>query len=91
MAAAYKYAIGEGEQPQELRTLYLIERFGVKAILNRDYLGRREINRMLLVENIVDAQKQMSKSDNWSQWANDNKELYEILEKARKAAKDNNG
>jgi hypothetical protein len=91
MAAAYKYAIGEGEQPQELRTLYLINRFGVKAILNRDYLGGHEINKMLLVENIVDAQKQMSQSDNWSKWSLDNKELYEILEQARKLYKDNNG
>jgi hypothetical protein len=91
MAAAYKYAIGEGEQPAEVRTLYLIERFGVKAILNRDYLGKHELNRMLLIENIIDSQRQMSKSDNWSQWAIDNKELYEVLEKARKASKDTNG
>lgn len=88
MVAAYLYATGEGEQPRELKDLYLIDRFGVKAVMNRDYLGRKEINRMLLAENIVDGYKQMNKSDNWSQWANDNKELYELLEKARKLAKE---
>jgi len=86
MAAAYAYADG-GPQPEELRNLWLIERFGVQAILNRPYLGSKELKSMLLAERVYNAYKDREKSTEWATWALDNPEDAELLEFARKQVK----
>ena len=85
MAAAYAYADG-GLLPKELRTLWLIDRLGVQAILNRPYLGSRELRTMLLAERVYNAFMEMKKTD-WGTWALANPEDAEMLDSARKEAK----
>jgi len=87
MAAAYAYADG-GPQPEELRRLWLIERFGVQAILNRPYLGSKELKSMLLAERVYDAYKDREKSTEWATWALSNPVESELLDFARKQVKD---
>ena len=86
MAAAYAYADGSQPQPKELRTLWLIGRFGVQAILNRSYLGSKELQSMLLAENVYKAYNEMKQTD-WATWALSNPEDAKMLDFARKQAK----
>jgi len=87
MAAAYAYADG-GPQPEEIRRLRLIERFGVQAILNRPYLGSKELKLMLLAERVYNAYKEREKSTDWATWALSNPVESELLSFARKQVKD---
>ena len=87
MAAAYAYADG-GQQPEELRNLWLVERFGVQAIFNRPYLGSKELKSMLLAERVYNAYKEMKNSTDWATWAIDNPDDARLLDFARKFAKE---
>ena len=88
MAAAYAYAEGSGKKPQELIDVQLIDRFGVEAIKNRKYLTKREVESMLLSENVVNRYRERSESENYAQWVSDNKEMHKMLEHARKQAEE---
>jgi hypothetical protein len=81
MAAAYAFADG-GQQPKELRELWLIERFGVEAIKNRSYLGAKEIKSMLLAENIYNAYNEREKSTNVAEWTQSNPDKADLVHAA---------
>lgn len=69
-----------------------IDRFGVQAVLRRDYLGAGEIMAMNVCDNIVSAYESRSRyrdkdgKDNWVEWARENPELSAILTHAEIAA-----
>ena len=85
MAAAYAHADG-GPQPEELRDLILIERFGVQAIKNRTYLGAKELQNMLFAERVYDAKKSRETSQNVVEWDTSNPERADLIYAAYKEA-----
>ena len=82
MAAAFAYADGGHERPEELHRLHLIDRFGVEAVMNRKYLGAAELRSMLITENIVEWYRERDKS-NLAEWAASNPEKAQALFDAR--------
>ena len=64
----------------------MIDRFGVQAVMNRPYLGAIEINRIYAAENIANAYRMKTGSDDWAKWAQENKEIAEKLAFAEKFA-----
>jgi len=88
MATAYAYAEGSGSQPIELRNIRLIDRFGVEAIKNRSYLSKREVESMLLCENVVNRYNDRKDAETWATWISEHKEEQEMLEHARKQAEE---
>lgn len=85
MAAAYAHAEG-GPQPKEIRTLRLIDRFGVRAVLDREYLGAVEMRMMLLAENILTWYEERDKASSFVEWQNSNPDKADMLEFARAEA-----
>lgn len=81
MTAAYR----EAEDPDvsglsdDLQKLWLIDRFGVRAVLGRDTLYAHEITRMIAAENVYKALRSRTNSDDWAKWASDNKRAAELL------------
>lgn len=49
-----------------------IERFGIEAITGRRQFYFGELNRMLYADNIANAFKARSRSDNWTEWTRNN-------------------
>lgn len=88
MGAAYAYADGNGNAPNEITLDNLIGRYGVQAVMNRAYLGAGEINRMTVVRRIVDAYHARAQSENAAAWARDNHGDNVLLIRAMKAVDD---
>lgn len=86
-AAAYRSADG-GELSPELRMLYYIREFGTQAVMGRPYLGYGELKRMKTAEYITYIFKEREKQENVSIWATNNKDDFELLEEARRNAKE---
>ena len=86
MAAAYAYADG-GQMPAEIRLLREVDRFGAQAVFGRT-LGAKEIRRMMIAENIVNAYRARAASENWAAWETDNPQVAALLNAAMKAAID---
>ena len=87
MASAYANAEG-GHYSKELEDLYLIERFGVQAIKNRQYLGKKELKDMLLAEGVKNSYLEKENSDNVVEWIETNPERADLVHAAYKAAKE---
>lgn len=84
--AAYRYAEAAKDKqgrppppPPQINDLTYIDRFGVKAALGREVLSYREMNEMLLSENIVKYYHGRKSSDNWDQWATAYPQGHELL------------
>lgn len=67
MAAAYRYADGDGQKPGELILADYVDRFGAQAVLGR-LMTANELRRIVVVENIVHAYRRRQASDNWPEW-----------------------
>lgn len=80
---AYHAAEGVG-QSVELSKLYLIGRFGVKAVLWRDTLGFGEMKRMNEAERVYNAKRANANAENWAEWAKKNPEEAELLARVEK-------
>lgn len=87
MAAAYQYADG-GRPSREIRLSQYIQRFGVNAVLGRP-LYAREIYRITIAENVVNAFRSFRASQNAAEWARGNPEMAALLNKARLMAEKN--
>ena len=66
---AYRYAESGKHPPYERLYLAYIERFGVKAVFGRDVLSLGEIQRMLIVDDVVNAYRMRKATKNWAEWA----------------------
>lgn len=86
MTDAYHEAEGVGHS-RELTLLRLVERFGAPSVLGRP-LYAREIIRMNAAENVYKAKYTSEHSDNWAEWARENKHAAELLAKVTKLAED---
>jgi hypothetical protein len=83
MAAAYRYAAGDGPKPDELEMLHRIDRWGVMAVMGRPTLGARETGHMLLCENIVNWYRaREADRDGWAKWEHDNPDKARVLQEA---------
>ena len=82
MTDAYHEAEGVGHC-KELTLLRLVDRFGAQAILGR-MLYAKEIIRMSAAENVYKAKTANDKSENWAEWARENKHAAELLAKVLK-------
>ncbi len=81
--------MGEGGPvSDELSTLALIDRFGVRAVLGDRVLHTGEMLRMLRAETIVKAYREREQAPNWAEWAQRNANVSTILNAAMKAAED---
>jgi len=89
-AAAYAYADG-GPISREMLLLSYIDRFGVPAVMGRDYLGAGELRRMVTAENIVEAYHARLATNDWAEWAKANKSMSRLLNEAAKLAGYTNG
>lgn len=78
IAAAYRYADGEGDLPRELELLSYIDRFGL-GIFGRAP-GVRELRAMTYAENVVKAYRERAKAENWAAWASANPGKARLLE-----------
>lgn len=78
IAAAYRYAAGEGKMPRELETLRYIDRFGL-GVIGRPP-GAGEMRRISIAERVVKAYQDMNKSDNWAAWASAHPNDAKLLE-----------
>lgn len=83
---AFLYAEGAPDEsenhpplPYDLAIIGYIDRFGVKAVLGRDVLAYREIQRMLTSEHVYTAYISRQMSKNWEKWAKDNPKADELL------------
>lgn len=83
IAAAYRYADGRGEMPDELMLLSYAERFGAEMVFGR-LPTFKELRRMILAENVVSAYKSRAASDNWVFWSQENPEQDALLVLAMK-------
>lgn len=89
-AAAYRYAEDSrhAAQPPELTKLAFIDRFGPLALT----LPYAEMVRMITTESIVKAYRARKASEDWAEWAGQNKAANEMLNEAMLAAReDDNG
>jgi len=77
MAAAYAYAVDEGEAPRELVLMRYIDRFGL-GVLGRTP-GAGELRRMSMADRVVRAYQMRQKSGNWPAWAEADKEGARLL------------
>jgi len=64
----------------------LIDRYGVKAVLRRDYLGYGEILQINAAERILRLHREMQTFSDWSAWSRQNKDGAAYLLCAMKAA-----
>jgi len=86
------YASGDGPCPQELVQKSYIDAFGVMAIMGRPVLYAREIQHMIVLDNIVNAYRSChgyrdsEGHENWPEWASQNSTLSRILIDAEEAA-----
>lgn len=87
MAAAYKYANGDGPKPNELVMSFYLNRFGAQAVLGRP-MGAGEMRRIVVAENIVNAYRNRQAADDWVKWAQDYPDEAALLNGAMKAAND---
>lgn len=94
MGATYLYAEDSAQwpQPEQLNLLWMIDRFGVMAVLGRPTLSAREIRDMLTAENVFDAYREMKaaekKEGGWTDWAKANPQKDRCLKQAMMAAHD---
>ena len=77
MAAAYIYADG-GPLSTELSLSQQINRFGTYAVMGRP-LYAKEINRLMMSENIVRLYQERLNSPNWAAWASENPDGSALL------------
>lgn len=83
IAAAYKFAVGDGDMPQEIEMGRLIDRFGAQAVLGRP-MGAKEIRRIMAAEYVLNAYRSMTSSENYAAWVNDHPQEAELLSQAAK-------
>jgi hypothetical protein len=88
MTDAYRYAAGGGHKPHELQLYDFIQRFGYQAVAGSRVLSAREVYRMNAAVNIRDAKQSKMTSDNWAQWAKENKLASELLVDVEKMLQD---
>ena len=86
IGAAYRYADDGGTPPREIVLASLIEDYGVAAVMNRNYLGAGEINRMRTAKAVIRIYQERQKAQNWAAWARENPEDCGFLNSAMKAA-----
>lgn len=67
--------------PQELLQLNYIDRFGAQAVMGRN-LGYKEMQHMVLAENVVKAYEDRNKSKSWASWAKEHPEKAQLLAEA---------
>ena len=82
MADAFVFAEG-GPPSREIRLLQQIDRFGIAAVLGRK-LYAREIYRMRVAENIVNAYRAQEATNNVAVWASENRQSAKLLNRARR-------
>lgn len=87
MARAYRYAEGGGPMPLEIEALRHIDRFGAQAVYGRP-LGYGEALRLMCAENVVQAYQSRAAYPDWTTWAQDNEQANRLLNRAAKAAND---
>ncbi len=83
MAAAYAYAEEGGQATDELALAWAVAKYGAQAIYGRT-LSFHELRMMDRAENIFNAYRERSGSDNWAKWAEDNPEKARLLAAAGK-------
>jgi hypothetical protein len=71
MVAAYAYADGGGQMPDELILSRTVDKYGAQAVFGRT-LSFQEIRSMSLSENVYSAYQERARSENWAQWAEAN-------------------
>jgi hypothetical protein len=90
MASVYRYLTDGGPLPRELSLVGNIQTYGVRAVMGRDVLGRREIERMNLAQSVRTAYNSLAawlKNEKTRvEWAKENPELSGILIDAEMAA-----
>jgi hypothetical protein len=82
MSSAYAFAEG-GEATDELILGWAIDKYGAQAVYGRT-LSFHEIRMLDLADNVVRAYKERERSDNWAEWAENNKSKSRILAQAGK-------
>lgn len=78
MAAAYRYAAGDGLPPHEFLLGLNFRRYGVETVLGRP-IGAGEAQRIHLVMAIVGAYQARAASENWAKWAADHPDDNALL------------
>ena len=82
--------------PTELMIGRMIERFGVQAVLHREYIGAGEAFTMIAAENITNAYRSRAAyrdkdgSENWAEWSLAYPELSAILARVEMEVGDGN-
>ena len=86
IAAAYGVA-SDGNDSKldsyELELYRRIQQYGVYAVMGRPVLYEREIRRMSIVNNIIGAYRDRSKSATWEAWTKENQAMASLLFKAQ--------
>lgn len=76
--------VDQSARSHELEKLWLIDRFGVKAVTGRDVLGFREMLFMQSAENVYKSKQANIDSDNWADWAKRNPQAAKTLAEVEK-------
>lgn len=85
MAAAYNYARGKGDMPNELELIRMVDRFGAQAVFGRT-LKRGEMRRMATVERIVEGYQAMTSAKNQDDWIKAHPDEWKLIDRAAGAA-----
>ena len=64
-----------------------VDRFGAQAVFGRA-MGAGEIRRLTVVDNILQAYRMRSHTENWAEWAESHKRASAMLNEAAKLAED---
>ena len=72
--------------PSILKLAQLIDRYGVKAVTGRDYLGAGEILQIQTAEAVVRLYHEMKSHQSWADWAAGNTRGAQFLMRATELA-----
>lgn len=72
--------------PAEWRLMRYIDRFGVAAVMNRQYLGAGEMRRMIYCDNLSSIFDSMTKAVNVVTWQREHPDEFAVYSEAMKAA-----
>lgn len=86
MSSAYQFAEG-GPATDELILGWSVEKYGAQAVYGRT-LSFHEIRMMDLADNIVKAYHERKRSENWAEWAENNRTKSRLLNNAARLAEE---
>jgi len=82
----FQYLETGSRPPAEYRLMIYINRFGVPAVMGRDYLGAGEIRRMVYCDNLAAIVDDMSKAVNIVTWQKEHPDEWRMYTEAQRIA-----